>query len=304
MGAEETLGNELDMVVLGIGKAGSRQAAQLAGRYRILRCIAIAGGKPAAAPPELESIPIGDGCTDWDAAPLAHRLSELTPAITFIIASPYEEDSFVLAPTAARAASAAGSVVVTFIPMGVRGLIGFGKALFRRMEECSSTVIPVSPYCNSDYPGGYVNPAEAAKLAEHDAAVVIGGIAAIFDDECQFFVGVDFADLLTLFDQGSAGWSGGIGIGTAHGVNRGATAASLAIRSLAAEMKEFGGMGTGLFAVIKGADGMTMGEFDDAAKAIYELTDEEISVVFGRVVDEGMGDDISVMVVSVGNRGI
>ncbi|WP_318557164.1 hypothetical protein [Geobacter anodireducens] len=303
MGPEETL-SELNMVILGIGKAGSRQAAQLTGRYRIVRCIAIGGGSPAAASPELESIRIKDGDTDWDAAQLAHRLSELTPAITFIIASPYEEDSFVLAPAAARAASAAGSIVVTFIPMGVRGLIGSGKALYRRMEECSSTVIPVSPYCSSDYPGGDVNPAEAAKLAEHNAAVVIEGIAAIFDDECQFFVGVDFADMLTLFGQGFAGWSGGIGIGTAHGPNRVARAASLAIRSLATEMEEFGGMGTRLFAVIKGADTMTQDEFDDMTKAINELTDEEISVVFGRVVDEEMGDDISVMVVSVGNREI
>src|SRR5437870_11272259 len=108
-------------------------------------------------------------------------------------------------------------------------------------------------------------------------------------------INLDFADVRTIMhDAGSAL----MGIGTAGGENRCAEAAKAAISSPLLEESVDGA--TGILLNITGGKDLGLFEVNDAAEIIQNAADPNANIIFGAVIDEGMGDDVRVTVIGTG----
>jgi cell division protein FtsZ len=108
-------------------------------------------------------------------------------------------------------------------------------------------------------------------------------------------INLDFADVRTVMkDAGSAL----MGIGRASGEQRAATAARDAIASPLLEVNISGAQGV-LFNVT-GGPSLSLFEVDEAAEIIKGTADPEANIIFGTVIDERMGDDVSITVIATG----
>ena len=108
-------------------------------------------------------------------------------------------------------------------------------------------------------------------------------------------INLDFADVRTVMkDAGSAL----MGIGRASGEGRATAAAKEAIASPLLETNIAGAQGV-LFNITGGSN-LGLYEVDEAAEIIKETTDPEANIIFGTVIDERMGDEISITVIATG----
>ena len=108
-------------------------------------------------------------------------------------------------------------------------------------------------------------------------------------------INLDFADVRAVMkDAGSAL----MGIGRATGENRASAAAREAIASPLLEVNIAGAQGV-LFNITGGSN-LSLFEVDEAAEIIKETADPEANIIFGTVIDERMGDDISITVIATG----
>jgi cell division protein FtsZ len=108
-------------------------------------------------------------------------------------------------------------------------------------------------------------------------------------------INLDFADVRAVMkDAGSAL----MGIGRASGDGRAASAAREAIASPLLEVNIAGAQGV-LFNITGGAS-LGLYEIDEAAEIIKETADPEANIIFGTVIDERMGDDMSITVIATG----
>ncbi|HEX3392513.1 MAG TPA: cell division protein FtsZ [Solirubrobacteraceae bacterium] len=108
-------------------------------------------------------------------------------------------------------------------------------------------------------------------------------------------INLDFADVRTIMhDAGSAL----MGIGTAGGEARCADAARAAISSPLLEESVDGA--TGILLNITGGKDLGLFEVNDAAEIIQNAADPNANIIFGAVIDEGMGDEVRVTVIGTG----
>ena len=108
-------------------------------------------------------------------------------------------------------------------------------------------------------------------------------------------INLDFADVRTIMqDAGSAL----MGIGTASGESRAAEAARAAISSPLLEESVDGA--TGILLNITGGKDLGLFEVNDAAEIIQGEADPNANIIFGAVIDEGMGDEVRVTVIGTG----
>src|SRR3954449_1954741 len=108
-------------------------------------------------------------------------------------------------------------------------------------------------------------------------------------------INLDFADVRTIMqDAGSAL----MGIGQATGESRAAEAAKSAISSPLLEESVEGA--TGILLNITGGRDLGLFEVNEAAELIHSAADANSNIIFGAVIDEGMGDDIRVTVIATG----
>lgn len=108
-------------------------------------------------------------------------------------------------------------------------------------------------------------------------------------------INVDFADVKAVMsDSGSAL----MGIGTATGENRAIEAAKAAIDSPLLEMSIDGAKG--ILFTISGGPNLGMYEVNEAARVITESADPNAKIIFGSVIDEGLGDAVKITVVATG----
>jgi cell division protein FtsZ len=111
-------------------------------------------------------------------------------------------------------------------------------------------------------------------------------------------INLDFADVRTIMrDAGSAL----MGIGVAHGENRAVEAARAAISSPLLETSLDGA--TGILLSITGGPDLGLAEVDEAAQVVTGAADANANVIFGAVIDEGMGDDVRVIAIATGFGG-
>jgi len=108
-------------------------------------------------------------------------------------------------------------------------------------------------------------------------------------------INLDFADVRTIMqDAGSAL----MGIGTAVGESRAAEAARIAISSPLLEESVEGA--TGILLNITGGKDLGLFEVNEAAEIIHSAADANANIIFGAVIDEGMGDEIRVTLIATG----
>jgi cell division protein FtsZ len=108
-------------------------------------------------------------------------------------------------------------------------------------------------------------------------------------------INLDFADVRTIMsDAGSAL----MGIGVGQGENRASDAAKLAISSPLLEESVEGA--TGILLNITGGRDLGLFEVNEAAEIVQGAADANANIIFGSVIDEGMGDDVRVTVIATG----
>ena len=134
---------------------------------------------------------------------------------------------------------------------------------------------------------------EAFKLADSVLSQGVQGISDII--VVPGLINVDFADVKAIMK--SAG-STLMGVGSATGENRAATAARSAVASPLLDTSIEGARGV-LFNITGGSD-MTMNEVDEAAKVITSQADPDAQIIFGAAIDEKLIDQIKVTVIATG----
>src|SRR5947208_14385353 len=108
-------------------------------------------------------------------------------------------------------------------------------------------------------------------------------------------INLDFADVRTIMtDAGSAL----MGIGQAGGENRASEAAKLAISSPLLEESVEGA--TGVLLNITGGRDLGLFEVNEAAEIVQGAADSNANIIFGSVLDEGLGDEVRVTVIATG----
>lgn len=108
-------------------------------------------------------------------------------------------------------------------------------------------------------------------------------------------INVDFADVRSVMaDAGSAL----MGVGSARGDNRVMTAAQQAINSPLLESTMEGAKGV-LLSIAGGSD-LGLQEVNDAATMVQEKADPDVSLIFGTIFDDNLGDEVRVTVIATG----
>jgi cell division protein FtsZ len=133
----------------------------------------------------------------------------------------------------------------------------------------------------------------AFKMADE---ILLQGVQGITDlITVPGLINTDFADIKTILkDAGSALM--GIGYGSANG--RAATAARQAISSPLLEASIEGARGI-VFNISGGPD-LGIFEVNEAAEIVHGVAHPDANIIFGAVIDEGMGDEVRVTVIAAG----
>lgn len=109
-------------------------------------------------------------------------------------------------------------------------------------------------------------------------------------------INLDFADIRTVMaSQGMAI----MGSGLANGDNRAVEAATQAISSPLLENICIDGA-TGIIINVTGGSDLTLWEVNEASTLITEAAHPDAEIIFGAVIDEAMGDNVSVTVIATG----
>ncbi len=109
-------------------------------------------------------------------------------------------------------------------------------------------------------------------------------------------INVDFADIKTIMKQ--KGYAV-IGTGRASGEQRSIQAARQAVASPLLDNASISGA-RGVLLNISGSSNLGLHEVSDAASIIYEQAHEDAHIILGSVIDESLGDDVTVTVIATG----
>ena len=108
-------------------------------------------------------------------------------------------------------------------------------------------------------------------------------------------INLDFADVKTIMGAGGAAL---MAIGRGAGENRAVNAAEAAIKSPLLDVTIEGAKGV-LFNV-SGGENLTLHEVYQAAEVVRRVSDPDVNLIFGAVLDPSLGDELQVTVVATG----
>jgi len=133
----------------------------------------------------------------------------------------------------------------------------------------------------------------AFKMADE---VLLQGVRGITDlITVPGLINTDFADVrMIMLNAGTAI----MGIGTATGEGRAVNAARASITSPLLEASIEGARG--ILLNIAGGTDLGLFEVNEAAEIIHAVAHPDANIIFGAVIDEGMGDDVRVTVIAAG----
>jgi cell division protein FtsZ len=109
-------------------------------------------------------------------------------------------------------------------------------------------------------------------------------------------INLDFADVRTIMSEMGMAM---MGAALSQGENRAIEAAQKAISSPLLEDVSIQGA-RGILINITGGPDLTLHEVNEAATLIQEEADEDANIIFGAVIDEGMGDGVRITVIATG----
>ena len=202
------------------------------------------------------------------------------------------------APIIAEVARSVGALcvgVVTkpFLFEGKRRRVQ-AEAGIQKLREAVDALITIPNQRLLNLSGENTTFVDAFKKADEVLYQAVKGISDII--AVSGLVNVDFADVRAVMSgQGMAL----MGTGTANGPHRAYEAAQRAIASpLLEEVSIKGAMG--ILVNVTGSGRMTLNEVNEAASLVQEQADEDANIIFGAVIDDRLGDDISVTVIATG----
>lgn len=135
---------------------------------------------------------------------------------------------------------------------------------------------------------------EAFKIADTVLQQAVQGISDLI--LVPGLINLDFADVKTIMSgMGLALMGAGVG----RGENRAIEAAQKAISSPLLDETSIDGA-KGVLINVTGGLNLTLHEVSEAATAIYEAAHEDANIIFGAVIDDGMGEDVRVTVIATG----
>lgn len=138
---------------------------------------------------------------------------------------------------------------------------------------------------------------ESFKMADE---VLLQGVKGISDlVTVHGLINLDFADIRTIMNEMGMAL---MGTGVASGENRAEEAAKRAISSPLLEDISIDGA-KGILINITGGPDLTLHEVYRASSLIQEEADEDANIIFGAVIDETIGDKISITVIATGFKG-
>ena len=136
----------------------------------------------------------------------------------------------------------------------------------------------------------------AFRKADETLMQGVGGITNLIT--IPGLINTDFADVRSvLSDAGSAL----MGIGTANGEGRAASAAQAAISNPLLESSIDRSLGVLLN--ISGSSELTLVEFNEAAEVIHAVAHQDANIIVGTVIDDDLGDEVQVTVIAAGFDG-
>lgn len=134
---------------------------------------------------------------------------------------------------------------------------------------------------------------EAFTVADDVLRQGIAGISELIT--VPGLINLDFADVRTIMSEGGAAL---MAVGHASGEERARKAAQMAITNELLDVTINGASGI-LFNITGGPD-MSLYEVNQAAEIIKETADPNANLIFGAVIDEGMGEQIRITVIATG----
>ena len=201
------------------------------------------------------------------------------------------------APVIAEVAKAAGALTIGVVTRpfqfeGRRRAVQADNGIQRLKEKVDTMiVIPNDRLLTvSNEKTSLIN---AFKVADE---VLLAGVAGITNlITTPGLINTDFADVkMILSNAGTAR----MGVGTASGDNRAVAAAKAAISSPMLEAEIDGARGVLLS--VTGPSSMGLFEVNAAAEIVHGVAHQDANIIFGTVINDEMGDEISVTVIAAG----
>lgn len=135
---------------------------------------------------------------------------------------------------------------------------------------------------------------ETFKKADEVLLQAVKGISDLIN--IRGLINLDFADIRTVMSSKGIAI---MGTGSAKGDNRAVEAATAAISSPLLENVKIEGA-TGIIVNITGGSDLSLYEVNEATTLITEAAHEDAEIIFGAVIDDGMGDEVRVTVIATG----
>ncbi len=204
------------------------------------------------------------------------------------------------APVVARIARSLGALTIGVV---TRPFTFEGRRRATQAEEGISAlrdevdtliVIPNDRLLSISAPGATV--LDAFKSADQ---VLLSGVQGITDlITTPGLINLDFADVKSVMSEAGSAL---MGIGSARGDNRATLAAEMAISSPLLEASIDGARGV-LLSISGGSD-LGLFEINEAAQLVSEAAHQDANIIFGAVIDDGLGDEVRVTVIAAGFDG-
>ncbi|MBM7788578.1 cell division protein FtsZ [Tenggerimyces flavus] len=129
--------------------------------------------------------------------------------------------------------------------------------------------------------------------------VLLQGVSGITDlITTPGLINLDFADVKSVMSNAGSAL---MGIGSARGENRAVAAAEMAISSPLLEASIDGAHGV-LLSIAGGSD-LGLFEINEAAQLVSSAAHADSNIIFGAVIDDGLGDEVRVTVIAAGFDG-
>jgi cell division protein FtsZ len=168
------------------------------------------------------------------------------------------------------------------------------EAGLQELEAAVDTLIVIPNQRLLSVAGENMSLADAFKRADEVLLNAVQGIADLIT--VHGLVNVDFADVRTIMsEQGRAL----MGSGRSSGEKRAVEAMQAAISSPLLEDVTLDGA-TGLLVNITGGANLTLHEVNEAVSMAQSAADPDANIIFGSVVDEGLGDEVKITVIATG----
>jgi cell division protein FtsZ len=202
------------------------------------------------------------------------------------------------APVIAQIARESGALTVGVVtrPFGFEGKRRGRQAEdgIARLEEAVDTLIVIPNNRLLEVVGANTSMIDAFRRADEVLLNAVQGISDLMT--VPGLINVDFADVRTIMcKQGRALMGAGVG----SGKRRAGDAAEMAISSPLLEDVNIEGA-TGILINITGGPDLGLHEVNEASSLIQQAAHEEANIIFGSVIDPGIGDEVRITVIATG----